>query len=303
MIKFEGIAAFVATADAGSISEASRRLGLPKSVVSERLAELERVLGAKLIHRTTRKLVLTEEGTVFLERGRRMYRDMVEAAADIAERRGSLAGPLRISAPVSFGTLHLGRALYSFLSDNPNLELTLELDDRFVDVAADGYDASIRHGVMRDSRLIAKRLASSRRLLVAAPSYLAKHGVPTSVSDLERYNGILYANRDADWRFKDGDEWTSVRPRTSLRVNNGMIMRDAALAGLGMTLLPTFMIAAEIANRSLHIVDIGAEAEGAELYIAYPKDRTQSAKLKSLTEHLRRTFGDPPYWDAQTAHP
>lgn len=131
-------------------------------------------------------------------------------------------------------------------------------------------------------------------------AYLATHGVPGSVSDLGRQNGILYANRDADWRFKGTNGWIVVRPQPALRVNNGLIMRDAALAGLGVTLLPTFMIAAELASGALQVLDVGAEAEGAELYIAYPKDRTESAKLRSLTQHLRREFGDPPYWDAPT---
>ncbi|MGH8431024.1 MAG: LysR family transcriptional regulator [Solimonas sp.] len=303
MMKFEGIAAFVAIAEAGAISEAARRLGLPKSVVSERLAELERVVGSRLVQRTTRKLSLTGDGLAFLERGRRMFRDMVEATAEMAERRGSLVGPLRISAPVSFGMLHLGPALYGFLADNSGVELTLDLDDRFVDVAADGYDAVVRHSHVRDNRLVAKRLAPSRRVLVASPAYLAARGVPRSLGDLERHSAILYTNRDADWRLKGPNGWLVVRPQSGLRVNNGLIMRDAALAGLGITLLPTFMIAKELASGALQVVDVGAEAEGADLYIAYPRNRSESAKVRTLTQHLRRKFGDPPYWDAGPPHP
>jgi DNA-binding transcriptional LysR family regulator len=298
MMKLEGVAAFVAVAEAGSISEAARRLGLSKSVVSERLAELERSLGARLVQRTTRKMSLTEDGLAFLERGRRIVRDTVEASAEIAERRGALAGPLRISAPVSFGSLHLGPALYPFLHDNPGIALTLDLEDRFVDVAADGYDAVVRHGPIRDNRLIAKRLAPSRRVLVASPAYLAAHGKPQSPADLERRSAILYTNRDADWRFTGPKGSTVIRPQGSLRVNNGLIMRDAALAGLGITLLPSFMIHAELASGALLLVDVGLEAEGAEIYIAYPMDRGASAKVRAVTECLRRAFGDPPYWDA-----
>jgi DNA-binding transcriptional LysR family regulator len=158
-MKLDGVATFVAVAEAGSISEAARRLRLSKSVVSERLAELERNLGTSLLHRTTRKLTLTEDGTAFLERAARIARDVEEAAAEIAERRGRLVGPLRIAAPVSFGRLHLGPAIYPFLAENPRLELTLDLDDRRVDVAADGYDAVIRHGPIGDSRLVAWRPA------------------------------------------------------------------------------------------------------------------------------------------------
>ena len=139
MLKLDGIATFVAVAEAGSLSEAARRLRLAKSVVSERLAELERSLGTALLHRTTRRLALTEDGAAFLERAAQITREVEEAAADMAERRGTLAGPLRLAAPVTFGRMHLGPALYPFLAQHPRIELTLELDDRRVDAAADGY--------------------------------------------------------------------------------------------------------------------------------------------------------------------
>lgn len=300
MIKLDGITAFVATADAGSISEAARRLGLAKSVVSERLAELERSLNVCLVQRSTRKLTLTEDGRSFLVRARNILREVTESEAELAERRGTLTGPLRISAPVSFGTLHLGPAIYSFLSRHPDIDLTLELDDRFVDAAADGFDAVLRHGPVVDSRLIAKRLATSRRVLVASPDYLAANDVPTSTEQLGGHRGILYTNRDADWRFADKGGWTVVRPRAALRVNNGLIMRDAAIAGLGVTLLPTFFIYSELRAGSLISVDVGAEAEGAELHIAYPRGRSASAKIVALTKSLRNSFGDPPYWDRQS---
>src|SRR5262249_51215475 len=150
MIRIEGIAAFVATAEQGSISGAARQLRLSKSVVSERLAELERSLGGKLLHRSTRKLALTEDGIAFLPRAQRITRDVAEAAADMAERRGTLSGPLRIAAPVTFGRLHLGPALYPFLQAHPEVELTLDLDDRRIDVASSGHDAIVRVGPVDD---------------------------------------------------------------------------------------------------------------------------------------------------------
>jgi DNA-binding transcriptional LysR family regulator len=299
MLKLDGIAAFVATADAGSISEAARRHGLPKSVVSERLFELERALGARLLHRTTRKMSLTEDGIAFLVRARRMVDDATAAAAEIAERRGALVGPLRISAPVSFGTLHLGPALYGFLREHPRIDLTLDLDDRFVEVAADGYDAVVRHGPVADQRMIVKRLTTSRRVLVASPGYLEKHGAPSALHELETHRGILYINREADWRFSDGASSTVVRPRHCMRVNNGLVMRDAAVAGLGITLLPVFAIHRELVSGALQVVDLGVTAEGAEIFLAYPPDRGASAKLQALTEWLRRAFGEPPYWEPQ----
>lgn len=299
MMKLEGVAAFVAVAEAGSISEAARRLGLAKSVVSERVAELERLLGASLMQRTTRKLTLTGEGELFLDRARRILRETVEAAAEIAERRGSLSGPLRLAGPIGFGTLHLGGMLNSFLAAHPDVDLSVDLDDKFVDVAADGYDAVIRHGPIQDSRLIAKRLASSRRVLVAAPSYLERHGSPASLEELGRVCAILYSNRSADWRFTGSEGEAILRPRACLRVNSGIMMRDAALAGLGIALLPTFFMYEQLASGALHQIDVGAEAEGAELYIAYPRNRSASAKVAALTEWLRSAIGTPAYWDTR----
>lgn len=295
MMKLDGLAAFVAVAESGSVSGAARRLGLSKSVVSERLAELERALGARLAQRTTRKMTLTEDGLAFLERARRIIRELNEAADEVSERRGALSGSLRISAPVSFGSLHLGPALYPFLAANPAVAVTLELDDRFIDMAADGYDAVVRHGPVRDSWLVAARLAHSRRFLVAAPSYLAAHGTPRTLADLEGCRAILYTNRDADWRFPGA---AVVRPRPALRVNNGLMMRDAAVAGLGLTLLPSFMMAEQLTRGDLVVVDVGVEAEGAEIHIAYPKDHSAAGKIRTLAAHLRQAFGDPPYWEA-----
>ena len=297
MMKMDGLVIFVAIVEAGSISAAARRLGLAKSVVSERLAELERTLGSRLIQRTTRKLALTEDGQTFLPRAQQILFQAHEAAAEMAERRGTLAGPLRVSGPVGFGILHLGPALNHFLREHPEIDLTLELDDGFVDAAASGFDAVIRHGPVGDTRLVAKRLAKTRRVLVASPAYLAEKGNPRTLADLSAHNAVLYANRDADWRFAGTDGWTVLRPRAALRVNNGLVMRDAAVAGLGITLLPTFFVHQYLASGALLEIDIGIAAEGAELFIAYPRDRSASAKIAALTASLRRSFGDPPYWD------
>jgi DNA-binding transcriptional LysR family regulator len=297
-VKLDGIAAFVAVAEAGSISEAARRLRLSKSVVSERLAELERSVGASLLHRTTRKLSLTEDGSAFLERAGRIVREVEDAAADLSERRGTLAGPLRISVPVTFGRMHLGPALYPFLAEHPRIELTLDLDDRRVDVAADGYDAVVRHGPLVDSRLMAWKLAPSRRVLVASPAYLERHGAPRSVEELDGHRGLFYTNRGvADWRFPLPDGTVMVRAQVSLRANNGDMLRDAAIAGLGITLMPMFIVGAAIRAGELSVVDVGAKAEDEFIFMAHAEGRRPSAKLKALADHLRVVFGSPPYWD------
>ncbi|MBY5437460.1 LysR family transcriptional regulator [Rhizobium leguminosarum] len=298
MIRIEGIAAFVAVVEAGSVSEAARRLRLSKSVVSERLAELEKSLGGMLLHRTTRKLTLTEDGTVFLERAARIVREIEEAAADMAERRGTLSGPIRIAAPVTFGRMHLGPALYPFLAEHPEIELTLDIDDRRVDAASDGYDAIIRNGPIADSRLVAWKLAESRRLLCASPDYLAREGIPSSLDDLNSHRGIFYTNRGvADWRFQTPDGAIVVRAKLALGINNGDMLRDAAIAGLGIALLPAFIAGPAIREGRLAEIDVGHRPEAEFIYMAHPEGRNPSAKLRAIADHLKKSFGDPPYWD------
>lgn len=297
MIRLEGIETFVAIAEQGSLSEAARALGLARSIVSERLAELEREVGTRLVQRTTRRMALTEDGLAFLAHARRITREIDDAAAELAERRGDLVGSLRIAGPVSFGYLHLGPALHTFLKLYPDISLTLDLDDRFVDVEADGYDAVIRHAPVRDSWLVAVRIAASRRMLVASPEYLEACGTPHSVAELEKHRAILYTNRVADWRFAGADGDVIVHPQHALRVNNGLVMRDAAAAGVGIALLPLFIVHADLRSGQLRRLDVGQEPEAAEIHMAYPKAQPPSAKLRALIDHLRQAFGSPPYWE------
>lgn len=297
MLKFEGVETFIAAAEQGSLSAAARMLGVSRSVVSERLADLERDVNARLIQRTTRRMTLTEDGIAFLPRARRILQEVSTAAAELAERRGELTGSLRISAPVSFGYLHLGPALYPFLQRHPGIDLTLDLDDRFVDIEADGYDAVIRHGPIRAAGVVALKLAQSCRRLVASASYLGANGTPQSVSDLEGHRAILYTNRTSDWRFVTAGSVRAVQPQRAFRVNNGLVMRDAAVAGLGIALLPSFLTHREVQQGILRIVDVGAEPEPAEINLAFPDAQRPSAKLRAVVDFLRDAFGTPPYWD------
>jgi DNA-binding transcriptional LysR family regulator len=298
MLKIESIQAFTSIAETGSITAAARRLALSKSVISERLAELERILDARLVRRTTRALNLTDDGKAFFERAKGILREVESASSELAERRGTLSGALRVSAPVSFGALHLGPALFGFLAKHPAIELSLELDDRFVDLVSEGYDLVVRHGPVNDARVIVKRLLTSRRLLVASAGYIKRAGKPATLDDLARHRAIIYSNRgSADWRFRVGRKFVTVRPDVVLRVNNGMLMRDAAIAGLGIALLPTFLLEMPIKSRSLKILDMGVEAEGALIYTAYPEHLRSSAKIRALTSWLQGAFQNPAYWD------
>jgi DNA-binding transcriptional LysR family regulator len=283
MLNLDCVSAFIAIADTGSFTDAARRLALSKSVVSERMKDLEQSLGAKLVHRTTRCVVLTADGATFYERAKRLVREAELAASELADRRGSVAGLLRISAPVSFGCLHLGPALFGFIARYPEVELTLDLEDRFIDVLDEGYDVIVRHGPVNGERVIVKPVGTSARLLVASPSYLKRRGKPVSLEDLKQHKGIMYSHRGgADWRFRTArSRFTAVHPHVVVRVNNGLMMREAALRGLGIALLPTFFLEASRRERTLSIINVGAEAEGATLYIGYPEHLRTSAKIRA----------------------
>jgi DNA-binding transcriptional LysR family regulator len=297
VLKLDSLQTFVAAAEGGSISEAARRLQISKSVASERLAELERNVGTTLMRRSTRKLTLTEDGAALLARAKRILREVSEASAELSERGSALVGPLRISVPVGFGILHLAPALNSFLKRNPRIELSLDLNDRFVG-ATDGFDVIIRHGPSPHKAWLTKRIAPSSRVLVASPDYLRASGVPKNIAELEQHRGIIYSNRGAsDWRFRQGGRWSVVRPRAIMRVNNGIMMRDAALEGLGIALLATFYFHELVTAGKLSVVDVGAEAEPATIFIGYPADRRVSTKVHALIAHLRAAFGTPPYWE------
>lgn len=298
MIKTEALTAFVAIVESGSVVAAAKRLRVSKSLVSDRLAELEKSLGVVLLHRTTRKLSLTEDGSAFLDRARRIVADIEDAVADMSERRGTLAGPVRLAAPVTFGRLHLGPALYPFLLQHPELELALDIDDRRVDAVADGFDAVVRHGPIADSRLIAWKLASSRRRLVASADYLERHGRPANLHDLGRHRGIFYTHRGvSDWRFEAEGGPVTVRAQPALVVSNGDMMRDAAIAGVGLAMLPTFIAGPALKQGLLQVVEMEHEPELEFIYMAHPQGRSPSAKLRAIADHLKKAFGEPPYWE------
>jgi len=299
----DGLVAFIAVANTGSFSEAARQLRLSKSTVSERLTELERALGASLLQRNSRQLALTADGTAFLDRAKRIVAEADRAAEELARRRGEIAGPLRISAPRGFGDTHLGPALYSFMERFPEVTITAELDDRVGD-AAGGYDAIIRIAPGEMPKMPTETLTVSRRTLVAAPAYLAHFGRPQTIEDLARHKAIHYMDRNPDdWNFKTGNESIVARVAPRLRVTSCLAMRDAAIAGLGIASLPTFHSHEALRSGALEIIDIGTDPDLTPISIAYQNGAPPSARLTALIDHLKRAFGDPPYWDADIQLP
>ncbi len=296
-MKLDGIIAFVTVADCGSVNGAARQLRLSKSAVSERLTELEHSLGAKLLSRSNRQLALTDDGMALLDRARRTVTETQEAKEDLARRRGEVSGPLRIAVPRAFGDLHLGPVLYDFMQRYPDITVTADFDDRISDLGGT-FDAIVRIAPAELPKLATERLTISRRTLVAAPSYLDRHGRPQAVEDLERHKAIHYMDRGPDdWTFRVEIERVVARVAPRLRVTSCLAMRDAAIAGLGIAWLPTFHSHQAIRAGALEMLDIGVSPDVTPITIAYQNGLGTSAKLRALIDHLKRAFGDPPYWD------
>lgn len=302
-MKLDGIIAFVTVADCGSINEAARQLRLSKSTVSERLIELEHALGARLVSRNSRQFALTDDGVMLLERARRIIAETNEAKEDLARRRGEVSGPLRIAVPRAFGDLHLGPILYDFMERYPEITVTADFDDRISDLGST-FDALVRIAPAELPKLASERLTISHRTLVAAPTYLDRHGRPETVEDLEQHKAVHYMERGPDdWTFKAEIERVVARVAPRLRVTSCLAMRDAAIAGLGIAWLPTFHSHQAIKSGTLEIVDVGIGPDVTPITIAYHNGRGASAKLRALIEQLKLAFGDPPYWDEGLALP
>ena len=300
-MNFDDIAAFNAVVETGSISAAGRRLGLAKSVISKRVKDLEAELQATLFKRSTRSVRLTDHGRVLYEHTRAILNRVDEAVASVAERDDELKGTLRIAAPVSFGTLHLGQLLWPFLQRHPGLEVAIDLDDRRVDLLGLGYDVGIRIGRLPDSSLVAKKLGDMRMYLCASPAYLGERGTPKSPDELAEHDCIGYAHLTAGqvWQFEPlraGGEPRTVRVRGRVVANNGDLMRDAAIAGLGLVMLPEFLAAPALRDRRLVRVLPGCRPLGASVYALYPKDRQRSLKIRALLEHLGKILLPSPPW-------
>ena len=303
-MKLEEIATFVSVADAGSISEAARRTGQSKSQVSHKLIALERDLEVKLVHRTSRRLGLTDAGRAFYERAMRILAEVAEARAAVAEGMGELAGSLRVAVPMSLSVLHLGPALFDFMGRHPKLELSLDVSDRRVDLVTEGFDLGIRVGELADSTsLIARRLAPSRKLVVASPDYARAHGLPSSVPEIDRHACIGYTQTPPreEWRFIVDGRVEDTCPRRRVVASNGDLVCQAAEAGLGLAFVPTFLAASAILDGRLVAAPLKAEAMPNGIFAVYPENRHLSGRVRALVDFLVDHFGPEPPWDTALA--
>jgi DNA-binding transcriptional LysR family regulator len=303
---FDNIAAFVQVVESGSISAAALRLNLAKSVVSKRIADLEAELGVELLHRSTRGVTATDKGIAFHKRAREIMRDLDQAADEVTDRSDDLCGQLRITAPMSFGTMYLSPMLFQLLARHPRLEVALNLDDRLVDILVEGYDLAIRIARLRDSSLVARKLAVSRRVVCCSPEYAKRHGLPSSLDDIVAHSCIGYANTHSSqlWQFesRDGTEPRSLTVRSRIVANNGEAMRDAAIAGLGLAVLPLFIVADALGKGELiNALPHERPADDA-VYALYPHTRHVAQKVRAIIDYLVQALADPP-WERTQARP
>lgn len=296
------LALFARVVEAGSFTAAARALGLSKSAVSARVARLEDRLGARLLHRTTRRLSLSQAGAALYERAARM----VAAANDAAELAEGTSreprGRLRISAPVTLAQMFLGPVLAEFLRAQPSVQIDLDASDRMVDLVAEGFDLAVRIANLRDSSLVARKLATDRLVVVGSPSYLARAGTPRSVADLAQHNCLRYAqvSGSAEWGFR-GFERVRQVVEGNLVVSDGTVLREAAAAGLGLAVLPAFMVAAELASRRLVPVLEELPRREIGIFAVYPHRRNVPAKVRAFVDFLVARFARAPWRDARAA--
>jgi DNA-binding transcriptional LysR family regulator len=300
MPELDDIRAFVEVAETGGFSRAARRLGVSKSIVSRRLARLEADLGAQLLSRTTRGVSATEAGTEYKARAERILADLDEAHEAVAQQSGDVVGRLRLSVPLSFGTTHLAPVLAELALRHRHLAIEAAYSDRFVDLIAERFDAAIRLGTLKDSSLVARRIAAIRGIVVASPAYLARAGRPQVPDDLTGHACLLYADaaNGVQWRFRAGRRWVSVRPEGRFRADNGEALMHAAIAGLGIAVLPTFLAAAAIERGAVEPLLQDYPLPEGGLYVVRPPGAQVPGKLRVLIDLLLERFGGEPYWDA-----
>ncbi|MBT5192379.1 MAG: LysR family transcriptional regulator [Rhodospirillaceae bacterium] len=293
------MAVFAKVVQQQGFTAAADALGISKSAVSKQIGRLEDRLGARLLNRTTRKLSLTEVGEVFYERCARIVEEAQAAADEVGSLATTPRGRLRVNAPMTFGTLHLGPVIGEFLEAHPEIQVDLVLDDRFIDLVAEGFDAAIRIAALTDGSVIVRRLAPMRAVLCAAPEYLRRHGKPETPEELHDHNcfGYLYLDSGTDWNLEGANGSVSIPLQGNLRANNGEVLRDVALAGTGIMVLPTFIVGKQLRAGTLVEILPGCLPQTHDIFAVYPHRRHLTRKVRAFVDFLVARFGPEPYWD------
>ncbi len=300
MDKFDSIRAFTQVVASGGFAAAARKMGLSRSAVNKLVIGLENELGVQLLHRSTRRVSPTATGLAFYERCMEILASLEAAERAVMQMHEEPQGKLRVNAPMSFGTMHLAPALADFLVQYPALEVQLTLNDRFIDPIEEGFDVTVRIAKLQESAsLIVHPLVSVQRLLCAAPSYLATHGNPTHLNELQQHSCLHYGQLAVEDRWTligaDGEQTISVSG--VLCSNNGEVLRDAAVRGLGITLLPMFIVGQELQQGALQRVLPNYVPSELSIVVIYPVNRHLSTKVRLLVDFLHDRFSNRQDWD------
>jgi DNA-binding transcriptional LysR family regulator len=298
MDKLGAMQAFTKVVSLGSFAEAGRALGLTRSAVSKAVMELEQLLGARLLDRTTRRVGPTEVGRVYYERCVDVLATIEETELQVSRRHDEPKGVLKINGPGSFGVLYLGSAIADFMVAYPDVTVQLTLTDRFIDPIEEGADVTIRIARLADSSLIARKLAPSRRVLVAAPDYLARNGEPHTPQDLGHHRCLNYGHTTAmqRWQLTHEHETISVPIISPLCSNSGDILRAAAIRGQGIAMLPTFLVGPDLGTGALRVVMPEYPPIDGAIFALYAPNRYLAAKTRVLIDFLVARFAKPT-WD------
>ena len=295
------IGLFLRVLDLGSISAAARSLDLSVAVASQRLQRLEKELGVRLLHRTTRRLHATPEGAALAERGRGLVEDLEALTSELRRSGADVSGTLRMTASASFGRQYLSPLLPEFLALHPNVRISVDLSDVMKDLVSSGFDLAIRIGALEDSTLVARKLAVNRRVLCASPAYLARRGTPSTPADLSAHECLLLVGsqgRQDHWRMTDhnGRE-VAVRVEGRFESNYGEVLRDAAVAGLGIALHSTWHVCEDLRSGRLRQVLPHYRLADSGIYAVMPQRRLVPLRVRAFADFLAEKFADVPPWE------
>ncbi|MDP2622109.1 MAG: LysR family transcriptional regulator [Hyphomicrobiales bacterium] len=298
MTPIQDMEIFARVVTAGSMTAASRELGISPAVVSKRIRRMEERLGSRLLQRTTRRLATTETGQGYYERVVAILASVEEAENFIARRNAAPKGMLKVTAPTSFGRMHIAPYIGEFLAANPELQLSLDLSDQLVDLVGEGFDVAIRIGELEDSSLVARRLAPNNRVICAAPGYLQQHGAPTTLADLPRHNCLAAINQDL-WRLEGPEGPINVRVSGNIHTNSSEVVREAVLTGVGIALRSTWDVGPALKAGKLKVIlPQYRSSRRVALFAVYPSRRFLPLKVRVFIDYLAGIYGPEPYWDA-----
>lgn len=300
MDRFAAMSAFARVVEEGGFAAAGRKINLSRAQVSKLVMALEDALGAQLLNRTTRQVSTTPTGRAFYEKAAAILADLSAAEEAVRDDLDEPQGLLRNNAPMSFGTMHLAPALAEFIAAHPKLKLQLSLNDRHVDPVAEGFDVTVRIGTpLTTTALIDHPIGEARRVFCASPAYIKARGRPETAQDLADHDCLHYGDMidAAMWRLTKNGASVDIRIKPRLVVNNGEALLAAAVNGLGIAFLPTFIVGAELqAGRLVSVLDDYAPPR-IDLCLLYPPNRHLSPRLRAFIEFFYDRFGDRPYWD------